>query len=65
MAFKNVIVAISGVALVAGAGGALATPAFVNGGFEAGVSTGWDLMTAANTPGWNVEVQFSRWETIK
>jgi hypothetical protein len=26
--------------------------AFVNGGFETGVSTGWDLMNATNTPGW-------------
>ena len=54
MAFKNVIVAISGLALVVGAGGALATPSFVNGGFEAGASTGWDLMNATNTPGWTL-----------
>jgi hypothetical protein len=34
--------------------GAMATPSFVNGGFEAGVSTGWDLMNSTNTPGWTI-----------
>jgi hypothetical protein len=32
----------------------MATPSFVNGGFEAGVSTGWDLMNSTNTPGWTI-----------
>jgi hypothetical protein len=34
--------------------GAMATPSFVNGGFEAGVSSGWDLMNSTNTPGWTI-----------
>ena len=29
-------------------------PTFVNGDFEGGASTGWDLMTATNTPGWTI-----------
>ena len=33
---------------------AQAAPAFANGGFEAGPSTGWDLMDATNTPGWTL-----------
>ncbi len=37
--------------LAAAAGGAHAT-GFVNGGFEAGTSSGWDSMNATNTPGW-------------
>lgn len=46
---------IASVALAAiAAGGTQAAPTFVNGGFEAGASTGWDLMTAANTPGWTI-----------
>lgn len=46
--------ALVAVAAIAGVGGAQAAPSFVNGGFEAGSSTGWDLMTAANTPGWTI-----------
>ena len=35
--------------------GAMATPSFTNGGFEAGYSVGgWDVMTATNTPGWTI-----------
>ena len=29
-----------------------AAPTFVNGNFEAGVSSGWDSMNGVNTPGW-------------
>lgn len=39
---------------MAAVGGAQAVPTFVNGGFEAGSSTGWDLMNATNTPGWTI-----------
>ncbi len=35
-------------------GAASAAPAFANHSFEDGVSTGWDLMTATNTPGWTI-----------
>lgn len=31
-----------------------AVPIFINGDFEAGVSTGWDSMNAVNTPGWTI-----------
>jgi len=33
---------------------AQAAPSFVNAGFEAGTSTGWDLMDGTNTPGWGI-----------
>ena len=36
------------------AGGAIAAPSFVNGGFEDGASSGWDVMNGANTPGWTI-----------
>lgn len=33
-----------------------AAPIFVNADFEAGVSAGWDLMNATNTPGWTITI---------
>jgi hypothetical protein len=49
--FVLVGAAFAAVTVAGWASGAQAV-SFVNGGFEAGVSTGWDLMTPANTPGW-------------
>jgi hypothetical protein len=47
--------AISAVAAMTGCGGeAQAAITFVNGGFEAGTSAGWDLMDNTNTPGWTI-----------
>lgn len=46
------VVAATCLIVVVGSRPGEASPIFVNGNFEAGVSSGWDPVTAVNTPGW-------------
>lgn len=54
MTFRSIVLAGISAASLLMAGAASAAPSFVNGGFEAGASSGWDFMDATNTPGWTL-----------
>jgi hypothetical protein len=47
-------VSVGLIAMALGAPSVESAPVFINGNFEAGVSSGWDSMNAVNTPGWTI-----------